>query len=83
MMNLSGGEVVVATVRGGVARFANHSCDPNCVTEKWAVGGETLVGLFASSDIQVGLGLFFYLGAIGSCTPSSPSCFCCCGCRNN
>ena len=36
------------------SRFANHSCDPNCRTEKWTVGGETAVGLFALRDIAEG-----------------------------
>lgn len=30
------------------ARFINHSCDPNCVTQKWNILGETRVGLFAN-----------------------------------
>ncbi len=54
MMTLSGGEEVDATVRGGVARFANHSCAPNSRTEKWNVLGETLVALFAIKDIRQG-----------------------------
>ncbi|KAH1028136.1 hypothetical protein HUJ05_001527 [Dendroctonus ponderosae] len=33
--------------QGNLSRFMNHSCDPNCVTQKWTVLGETRVGLFA------------------------------------
>ncbi len=33
-----GGEVVDATRKGSEARFINHSCDPNCETQKWQVG---------------------------------------------
>ena len=51
-MSLDGGEFIDATARGSVARFINHSCSPNCRAEKWAVGGETLVGLYASRDIK-------------------------------
>jgi hypothetical protein len=29
----------------------NHSCDPNCVTEKWLVNGDIRVGLFAKAAI--------------------------------
>lgn len=29
----------------------NHSCQPNCETQKWKVNGETRVGLFAKDDI--------------------------------
>jgi SET domain-containing protein len=54
MMSVVGDEVVDATVRGGVARFANHSCAPNCVSEKWSVAGETLVGLFATRNVAEG-----------------------------
>lgn len=32
----------------------NHSCQPNCETQKWTVNGDTRVGLFAVCDIPVG-----------------------------
>lgn len=38
--------------RGNVARFMNHSCEPNCETQKWNVNGVTRVGLFAIKDIS-------------------------------
>jgi hypothetical protein len=28
-------QMIDAARRGSVARFINHSCDPNCHTEKW------------------------------------------------
>ena len=37
----------------------NHSCDPNCITQKWTVGGDTRVGLFALKDIPIGDELTF------------------------
>lgn len=37
-----------------VCRFMNHSCEPNCETQKWQVGTETRVGLFALEDITAG-----------------------------
>ncbi|KAK8545156.1 hypothetical protein V6N12_026001 [Hibiscus sabdariffa] len=43
-----------ATFKGNTSRFLNHSCDPNCVLEKWQVEGETRVGVFASRSIEVG-----------------------------
>ncbi|XWS73134.1 hypothetical protein CRYUN_Cryun02cG0099200 [Craigia yunnanensis] len=43
-----------ATFKGNTSRFLNHSCDPNCVLEKWQVEGETRVGVFSSRSIEVG-----------------------------
>jgi hypothetical protein len=34
-----------------MARFINHSCDPNCETEKWTVGSELRLGIFATRTI--------------------------------
>lgn len=39
---------------GSEARFANHSCSPNCVLQKWSVLGETRVVLVAARDISFG-----------------------------
>lgn len=41
------------------ARFMNHSCQPNCETQKWVVNGQTKVGLFAIRDIPAGSELTF------------------------
>lgn len=41
------------------ARFMNHSCQPNCETQKWVVNGQTKVGLFAVCDIPAGSELTF------------------------
>jgi hypothetical protein len=37
----------------------NHSCQPNCETQKWTVNGDTRVGLFALMDIPAGTELTF------------------------
>ena len=42
-----------------MARFMNHSCDPNCITQKWTVNGDTRVGLFAIKDIDANSELTF------------------------
>ncbi|KAG8389773.1 hypothetical protein BUALT_Bualt01G0013400 [Buddleja alternifolia] len=53
-MTLNGSEVIDACAKGNLGRFINHSCDPNCRTEKWMVNGEVCVGLFAIRDIKKG-----------------------------
>jgi len=46
--------IIDAGPMGNLSRFMNHSCNPNCETQKWTVGGEVRVGLFASRDIAAG-----------------------------
>jgi len=58
-MTLSGGEVIDARVRGNLARFTNHSCSPNCETQKWMVNGELCIGLFTLRDVREGDELTF------------------------
>ena len=51
MMRTDNGEIIDPTQYGSIARFMNHSCDPNCITRKWTVLQETSVGIFAKKDI--------------------------------
>ncbi|XP_043719371.1 uncharacterized protein LOC122667200 [Telopea speciosissima] len=53
-MTLNGSEVIDACAKGNLGRFINHSCEPNCRTEKWMVNGEICIGLFAMRDIKKG-----------------------------
>lgn len=46
--------IIDAGPKGNLARFMNHSCHPNCETQKWMVNGATRVGLFALCDITTG-----------------------------
>ena len=39
--------IIDATTRGSIARFVNHSCNPNCRMEKWTVDGKPRMALFA------------------------------------
>ena len=39
--------IIDATTRGSIARFVNHSCQPNCRMEKWTVEGRPRMALFA------------------------------------
>jgi hypothetical protein len=59
MMRLSAKEVIDPTYKGNMARFINHSCDPNCETRKWNVRGEIEVGIISIKDIQKGEELTF------------------------
>ena len=58
-MNVGNGEVIDACRKGNQARFINHSCDPNCETQKWLVRGELAIGLFALTDVKSGEELTF------------------------
>ncbi|XP_061341181.1 histone-lysine N-methyltransferase ASHR3 [Gastrolobium bilobum] len=68
-----------ATFKGNTSRFLNHSCDPNCVLEKWQVDGETRVGVFAARSIEVGEPLtydyrFVQFGPEVKCHCGAPNC---------
>ncbi|KAJ6954282.1 hypothetical protein NC652_005885 [Populus alba x Populus x berolinensis] len=80
-MTLDGSEVIDACVKGNLGRFINHSCDPNCRTEKWVVNGEICIGLFALRDIKKGEEVTFdynYVRVVGAaakrCYCGSPQC---------
>lgn len=46
--------VIDAGPKGNLSRFMNHSCAPNCETQKWTANGDVRVGLFAIYDIPAG-----------------------------
>jgi len=50
-MNLSPGVYIDASRKGTKTRFVNHSCDPNCKSQKWKVKGIQAIGIFAIKDI--------------------------------
>jgi histone-lysine N-methyltransferase SETD2 len=58
-MSLNKGEFVDATKKGNLARFCNHSCNPNCYVDKWVVGEKLRMGIFAERYIQAGEELVF------------------------
>lgn len=53
-MTLNSNEVIDACVKGNLGRYINHSCNPNCQTEKWTVNGEVCIGFFALRDLLKG-----------------------------
>lgn len=44
---------------GNIARFMNHSCNPNCETMTWSVNGEKRIGIYSLKDIELGEELTF------------------------
>uniref|UniRef100_A0A3P8VN47 Histone-lysine N-methyltransferase NSD3 n=1 Tax=Cynoglossus semilaevis TaxID=244447 RepID=A0A3P8VN47_CYNSE len=59
MLTLTKDRVIDAGPKGNSARFMNHSCSPNCETQKWTVSGDVHIGLFALCDIEAGTELTF------------------------
>ncbi|KAG6811739.1 hypothetical protein H0H92_006004 [Tricholoma furcatifolium] len=51
-MMLQKDEFIDATKSGGIGRFANHSCRPNCYVAKWTIGNHVRMGIFAKRDIK-------------------------------
>ncbi|KAJ3976629.1 hypothetical protein EV361DRAFT_789902 [Lentinula raphanica] len=41
-----------ATKSGGIGRFANHSCNPNCYVAKWTIDQHVRMGIFAKRNIR-------------------------------
>ncbi|EWC47830.1 hypothetical protein DRE_03030 [Drechslerella stenobrocha 248] len=58
-MSIKVGEYIDATKKGCLARFCNHSCNPNSMVEKWVVGGKLRMGIFAKVKIEAGEELTF------------------------
>lgn len=59
ILDSKNGLVIDAKEKSNHARFINHSCDPNCETQKWTVGHESRVGIFANKFIKAGTELTF------------------------
>ena len=54
MFRLDESRVLDATMSGGMARYINHSCSPNCVTECVEVDRDLHIIIFANRRIQRG-----------------------------
>ncbi|CAL7936216.1 unnamed protein product [Xylocopa violacea] len=58
-LTIDNNRTIDAEPKGNLSRFMNHSCSPNCETQKWTVNGDTRIGLFALCDIESGEELTF------------------------
>ncbi|KAG7205791.1 hypothetical protein KM043_007736 [Ampulex compressa] len=58
-LTIDNNRMIDAEPKGNLSRFMNHSCSPNCETQKWTVNGDTRIGLFALYDIEPGEELTF------------------------
>ncbi|XP_030628225.1 histone-lysine N-methyltransferase NSD2 [Chanos chanos] len=80
MLTIDKDRIIDAGPKGNYSRFMNHSCQPNCETQKWTVNGDTRVGLFAVCDIAAGTELTFNynLDCLGNektvCRCGAPNC---------
>uniref|UniRef100_A0A8C2X8A3 Nuclear receptor binding SET domain protein 2 n=1 Tax=Cyclopterus lumpus TaxID=8103 RepID=A0A8C2X8A3_CYCLU len=80
MLTIDKDRIIDAGPKGNYSRFMNHSCQPNCETQKWTVNGDTRVGLFAVCDIPEGTELTFNynLDCLGNektvCRCGAPNC---------
>lgn len=60
MFRLDEDRVVDATLSGGLARYINHSCNPNCVAETVEVDRDLKIIIFAKRRLQRGEEVIFY-----------------------
>lgn len=69
--------VIDATKRGGIARFINHSCTPNCTAKIIKVEGSKRIVIYALRDIgqsKLYVGAFLWIGLTGTLqTKNSPT----------
>jgi len=59
IMALDNKVYIDARKKGGVARYINHSCEPNCAVHRWKVRGVNRAGIFATRNIKAGDELAF------------------------
>ena len=77
IMSLPQGLAIDASKAGGPARFINHSCQPNCVAQRWQVAGDYRVGIFAAREIQADEEITFsYSNHRGATSSSGDVCHC-------
>ncbi|XP_043520102.1 histone-lysine N-methyltransferase NSD2 isoform X2 [Frieseomelitta varia] len=78
-LTIDNNRMIDAEPKGNLSRFMNHSCSPNCETQKWTVNGDTRIGLFALCDIIAGEELTFNYNLVCDGETRKP---CLCGASN-
>lgn len=79
-MMLQTGQFIDATIKGSLARFCNHSCNPNAYVNKWVVNGKLKMGIFAKRTIAKGEEITFdynvdrYGASAQKCYCGEPNC---------
>lgn len=79
-MMLQNSEFIDATKKGSLARFCNHSCNPNAYVNKWVVAGKLRMGIFAKRKIIKGEEITFdynvdrYGATAQKCYCEEPNC---------
>lgn len=53
--------VIDATNEGGVAKYINHGCNPNCKTSVVEVNGEKIIVVFSLRKIKPGEEVFILI----------------------
>ena len=79
---LGDGLAIDAGRKGAYARFANHSCAPNCALEKWRVGEEPRLVLVARGAIPANTELTYDYNAGGGVADVTVAQQCRCGAPN-
>lgn len=59
IMALDNDVYIDARKKGSIARYVNHSCEPNCAVHRWKVRGISRACIFATKDIKAGTELSF------------------------
>ena len=59
MFKIDDEHIVDATLKGGLARYINHSCEPNSYTRIIFAEGEGKIMIFASCDIAAGTEILY------------------------
>ncbi|KAI9006211.1 hypothetical protein BC832DRAFT_473373 [Gaertneriomyces semiglobifer] len=54
LFRVDGESIIDATKRGGMARFINHKCEPNCSARVITIGGRKRIVIYANRDIEGG-----------------------------